>query len=408
MMKKTYLKFIAWFGAFCVLSVILFVCACSGPAAAPPPPIELPAPAVLKFVSYQGLQVDLTLIGGTPSVFKTVVSGKTVVDPATISGADMLDLIEYGPYFFNTFIDNFFAYAINGIQELNIPINELNARCKEDVTFSISSGFLAGQQNVALDFSPFDYNKNGSLADENCSGNTGVFPVCVRLWLGGAPFIAGIFDVAPVYSTDPIIPNTLGKGRFKIYVPEMENTEFLTAYGYEQPDGVVQKDIEYFFQLNPLGGFMTEDIIFTLWNGHSALSQVGPNDTAFKSIRFSTQISDFGGIVLPFGDLGMDYIGQLVQGVDLWGGAVNLSADIFISAEIPDGKIEIIPTCAVASTGVVVDSTLCNEVGGDHVNILPATPPPFIAPLQDSDVALPDGFVGSSPPPNLPACDIYR
>ena len=394
------------------LGAYLFQYGCGGnPATAPSFPTEIPTPATLKFVSFQGLQVDLTTISGAPLAADSSAPIKTVVDPATISGDKLLKNIQFGPNFFNEFFNNFFAGALNGIQELNIPINELNKGCKEDIKFSVASGFLAGQHKVALDFSPFDYNNDRSLEDENCSGNStfedNTKSVCIRFWADGAPFIAGVFDVAPVYSTDPVIPDTLGKGRFKLFIAELENFVFLTEYEYAQPADLAQKDIAYFFKINPHTGFTPDDLLFTFWNGHSSLSQVGPNDTAFKSVNFSTQIGKFLGDF--FGDLDMKYIGQFVQGVDLWGGALDIFADNAVGTpEFPDGRVELSGTCAVASTGVVVDSTQCQDVGGNHVNILPAAPPPFITSLQNSDVALPNGFVGSSPSFTLPTCDTYR
>ena len=401
-----------------LFAVSPFLSGCGGKtseATAVPVPIEIPAPAILKFVSVQGLKVDVqSLIVGP---LKAMEVGKTIIlDPKTLTAEDMQENISFGPYFYGQFIDNFFVYAINGIHELEIPENEKNTACQmKSHGFSSATGYLRGTHDVALDFAPFHYsNDASSTAGLNCSGNTKVFPVCVRMWLGGGQFIAGIFVEPPVYSTSGSVPDAIGEGNFKVIVPDIDGLVFETSYNYKQPGTEKLKDVGYFFNIDqsPFFGSATDTSVvfgFDAWAGHAALHQDGPDATAFKIIGVNTQLQNMQGI-FNFGDISLNYLGQFVQGVDLWGGALDLMADI-IEQQYGPGEDALMPsTCAVPSTGEVLDSTIsgpCAQVGDNKVNILVGDPPPFISTTEVVDYQFPKDFP-ASPPKGLPDCESFR
>jgi hypothetical protein len=165
--------------------------------AAPGAPIELPAPAVIKFVNYAGLKVDLSQISSTPTVQVTHAWMFPLSAPIDSFVTAPVDLS-------NRFI-NGFQKAIDGINQIEIPVNEENQACSMTVDFK-SAGILNGPYVVNLDFTPFDFDNDG--VPENCTGNTTQpsdfsKPICIRVWLGpnssAVPFIAGLFDKPPIY-----------------------------------------------------------------------------------------------------------------------------------------------------------------------------------------------------------------
>ena len=361
---------------------------CPSPAGPPATPIELPT--VLKFVSYQGLQVDLNAISAQMQGGAQTLGSKAIEfsypNPTQLPqkqlGDDVSLLITFGPDFFNTF-DNFFVQTINGIQQIEVPIDKTRTCFKGSI--SLSSGYLSGRHDVILDFAPFDFDNDGAI--ENCTGNTGELPICVRFWLGGGRFIAGVFESLPIYAgkcEDNYCPaeeyctcsqyviNELGKfnksisncdanycanhprttctcdtnildtpiligeGRFKVLAKGLESAgigmgfDLLTKYKYEQlfAEEKEKKDVDYFFQIRPaditsghIDGFNIEG-----FDGHSELSQIGPKESAFTTLNINTQLQgEFQTDVGSLKDIDLNYIGQFIEGVNFWGG--NIKAD---------------------------------------------------------------------------------
>jgi hypothetical protein len=442
-------------------------------------------PAILKFVNYPGLQIDLTAISSSgPSA---QISKATVLPQKNI-GDDVTGLVTFGPDFFNMFIDEFFVMATNGIHEIGIPTSDPLDKSKprtcftDTVTFSAATGILNGTHEVKLDFQAFDFDNDG--VKEDCSGNAKEPPICVRFWLGmgetAKPFIAGVFERPPIYldkceesycpagrvceDTDCVEqvctcsqyvldeldkiknisitnpkcddgycanhadatctcdenfkdkPIIVGEGRFKIRAWDIEEGfNLLTRYNYNEkhPENTdteakkYEKDVEYLFHIWPSGSSFGQISGFDIekFDGHSALSQVGPQKSAFKSLNISTQIE---GEVEDYKDIDLNYIGQYVEGQDFWGG--KLLADFFLKETNEEYIIDEPSICASPlprdGRSLVVDESNCQSVGGDKIDIR-ARDVPFVSPLKDpyADVAFPTDFPETPPDYlNQPQC----
>jgi len=389
MMLKIFKKISFLIALFAIATIFK---ACSGPASAPPPPIELPSPAVLKFVSYEGLQIDLTKISPTGPLLN--------VNKALPVGSNATYHIKLGPIFFNTFFDEVFIYVIAGIEQLEIPTIDAateapTTRYETDITFENVGNYLTGLTNVKLDFGVFDYDNDG--VDEECSGNAAQTPICVRCWLDNKSFLAGVFVEPPVYSTDPVLPDKIGKGKFKIKVEKTKGFDGVFAYEYEGKESENIKRVEYFFRLDR--NYIIPVVIGSLkgiveWDGHSLLSKIGPNESAFKNLNVNSQID--GSIYydnLYFKNTDLRYLGQFVEGYDFWGGNVfmdvqesNLGFDPF-----PFDETDI---CARISTGLTVEVSNCNDVGGYNIRTVGLD---YISVLTTQDVAFPTDFPTNPP-----------
>ena len=86
-------------------------------ASAPPVPLEMPAPAILKFVGYQDMKIDLSKVLNSMPVMKAV-------DYFDQDDPEKVKLIIWeGPYFFDIFAKTFFAPAMEGIKKIEIPVS---------------------------------------------------------------------------------------------------------------------------------------------------------------------------------------------------------------------------------------------------------------------------------------------
>jgi hypothetical protein len=377
-----------------ILAWALFQPGCGG-ASGPAPPAEIPTP--LKFVSFEGLKVDLTAINPvTPSAD---ISATKALPP----GTDVIDLITFGPGFFDSFVTEIFQPAITGIQEIVVPGTTSRTCYANTVAFSKATGRLEGTHNVKLDFSKFDYNESGSADDDGCSGNSRNPPICVRFWVDDRPYLAGIFRTPPTYGTDPDIPTTLGEGDFKIITTDLGAIDYLTHYRYGQPADQ-EKDTEYWFRiLNARGLFpiLGRDLTLEKFEGHSALKQVGPAESAFKSLNISTQ---WQGQLFLFDDADINYIGQFVQGVNFWGGSVNETTSVLGTSAVIDERDICASLPPVAPTGIVVAPELCQIT--PEINLLPGDTP-FVSKVVTADVAFPSAEIFPDAPPaslSLPQC----
>jgi hypothetical protein len=383
-MKWRTLRALAVLLAVAVLPLVKAAC---GSASAPAPLAEVPVPAVLKFVDSSDLAIDLAAIS-----------------PPTTKAVSVRNFIEYGPLYFNNFIDQFFSPALTGIKQLGIPtcVDETKTPpCTyrttfaiDNFTFSATSGPLAGgAHSVKIDFANFDYNNSGSATDEGCSGNAAKAPICVRFWLDGKSFIAGVFDVPPTYASDATTLTKLGSGRFKMHVADYQGFESYFAYKYGVPTtSAASKEIEYFFETKkipdspnavPRGTY--DFFEFGTWDGHSKLSQVGPDATAFKSLNFWSQLlgEDFGteGLLLK-------YIGQYIEGGGYWSGSFVFEGNTLGGTGVSPAAMPNI--CATLLDGfTVLPPTPCSDLG-----ILVGTTP-FVSAFQPSDVAWPTDFPAS-------------
>jgi hypothetical protein len=502
-------------------------------AAAPSGPIEIPAPAILKFVGYQDMKIDLSKVTSIVSTSDFKAVDLFEPDPAV-----MRMIIWEGPYFFELFANEFFAPAMEGIKKIEIPVSEdvktfeavitfvptteqdqscwlciQNPECK----FKKPSGALCAPDSsgvlrtadgrpctdtsdpncilrksdgttcpecilrkangdactveeswlprkVKLDFADFNF-ENLDKA-EGCSGSSkktsDTTPICVRFWLGkGAytpdketeyqydPFLAGVFEEYP-YENNPVVSDTIGKGKFKIYVADFDGYESSFAYSYEQKAGtsslkaaasetLPSKGIEYFFRITYLpdspynlnrcqGRYWCIDLSFDKWDWHTTLNQEGPAETAFKSVKFNWEMVD------KPQDMKANYIGQWVEDDIFWSGSISnrcpecspLEGDPreqciqshcsqcegmwshpteqnnCMTQNCPDCasiakergvSSEYLNMCATLLDGIFfgIGATECTAVGARDTNILVGDTP-FLNPLELVDVLFPRDF----------------
>ena len=366
-----------------LILISLFYLGC-GRATAPSFPSEVPIPAVLKLVGYDQLSVDLSAITSPTSLLADV-------SKAALTPSDVSLIIQGGPLYNKVFVEGFFKKAIDGINEINIPVDPFKTTYKIDMIFSVEAGILAGFHNVKIDFANFDFNNSGSADDEHCSGNTATLPVCVRLWLGGAPFIAGVIEE---YPNSEIENPTIGKGRFKMRVQNFEGYKSLFAYNYEQIAADGSKNVEYFFKTEkvPSSPYSIADFYeffdFELWNWHSQIFQIGPSDAAFKGLNLNSVLflaNPLGG--LGVGEVDSKYIGQYVEGHESWSGS---EVNQFVgSGGVLDLSPPVTNLCARLTDFIQLDEGECSNVGGYDIRV---DDKPFVELLQDSDVAFPIDF----------------
>jgi hypothetical protein len=386
-----------------LLAAMALVAACSGanPAAAPAPQIEIPAPAVLKFAGYQDLAVDFSTI--SPSGGAQIIKHTNADFPV---GSWFLPYIEMGPIEFNQFWDQFFKPALDGIQQLEIPVSTSMTMYSARIDFTTTEEFawLRGTHDVRLDFTPFDYDNDG--VDEPCSGNTGALPICVRFWLDEEPFLAGVFD-RYLYVNNAKVPDNIGAGRFKMRLRDLQGYGALFAYQYAQTPPVVTttaqavlagqtKSIEYFFRATPAAGSTPTPFSvlmeFSVWDFHTRLIQEGPDGSAFKSLKFDSHA-----VLLPEAPWNIDYVGQFVEGAtpSRWSGSL-VSSCVGCTEDV---AFTILDLCASLPQGYVVVPEECNSVGGYNIR---QGNTDFLAPVQTQDIVCPLDF--ESPAESFPPC----
>jgi hypothetical protein len=363
------------------------VASCGGPASAPAPQIELPSPAILKFVGYQSLAVDLTTLQNAGAQANASLSKTYPV------GTDLSDIIPLGPIFFSTFEELVFQSALAGLEELTIPTKDATTGTPTtrftalQFSFSSASGALSGKQDVKIDFAPFDYDGKGTGLD--CSGNALTPPICVRFWLGGARFLAGIFDTPPVYTQETdVVPLTLGSGKFKVIVRGVEGFNANFAYHYEDVAQVTAgKIVRHWFSIKrDVGAVLAPEMAYVdKWYGHAEIGQAGSGNGAFKGINFTTEILGMIPIVLnvTIKDVQERYIGQFVEGYDFWGGSVLADFDIVSGEFSLPPPYEQTDNCASISTALEVELANCDLVGGFPLR---TTGMEYVVPATDADV----------------------
>ena len=374
-----------------IASMLLFQNGCGGKtseATAVPVPIEIPAPAVLKFVSYGGLNIDVTSI--STSVLEPSKLLLQAFDKAS-GGSNVLPYIELGPDYWIQFVDMFFKPVLTGIQKFDIPIS------KDTTTFSTTvdlGGAFPGLRSVKIDFARFDY--NGNRLDDDCSGNTAELPICVRFWLSDEKgenykrFIGGVFESYPYYVSSADVPDVIGQGDFKLFVDCFDGYQSFFAYNYSDKPEENSKQIEYFFQTladtkceKPVcTGWFCDLFSFDEWDSHSSLSQtIGAKGSVFKSLNLRAQI--YYPVATEFAE-DISYIGQFIEGGGLWSGTVMFRGEYH---DRPAG-MGIANVCATLPAGTVTFPDDCLAVGPDRFRILIGETP-IIRPWQPTDTAFP-------------------
>jgi hypothetical protein len=378
-------KFIKYTCILIALAVIPFLSAsCTGKAGPPGPIAETPIPIVLKFVEPEDLKIDVEAIGGGQDV--TASASKVAV------GEDISHIIENGP----ELVDEVEMYGIDfldGIGEIEVPIGTDVTTFQRVVTFSEASIVLEGEREVKIDFSPFDFDNDGSL--EPCSGHTATLPICARVWLDDLRFVAWIFESYPF----PDDPNTaanekdIGSGRFKAFLRAVSQDKVQRAaftVNYEQA-GVDEKTIDHFLDVTlksekaPFFNIPAETPVHVDVENHTEVSQSPLSESLLKRINTSRHLTvrDLETMeIVEDGEFGLQYLGQFLEGEDFWSGSI---------ADLIGGAEEFTDACARISTGLVVEQSFCDDL---DIRVLDA---PFVRPFEDSDVAVPDGFLEFAP-----------
>ncbi len=340
-------------------------------AAPPSPPLETPLPIVLKFVSPEALDVDFSSLASQTSLNKWTAGG--VAEPG-----DQIPDLMIGP-FYSEMLSTSFVSAISGIQQIEIPVSTTTTSFPTTTMIFTqgAGGYLADghPHRVRLDFSNFDFNNNGSIADEGCSGHTAALPVCVRFWLDDMPFIAGIFEEYPFYdASNSTFPTEIGKGTFKLNIARMplpdtpggEPSFFgvLLQYKYgELPD--LDGSRETIYDLKLLMNLDPNDPNDTTGDGtsieflHALLAQKGADAQALKRLNLSVA-APYIPPPISFPTF-LQYTTELVEGAGYWGGHIVWGEHI----------VEPPYDCATLPDGIVLaDRTACADVGPNHENIL--------------------------------------
>ncbi len=407
---------------FFALPFFNMACVGGNPATSPSAPVEAPVPVSLKFIEYQEMKVDLSSIGGSKALLQMALS-KVVGD--NVSG-----IIVSGPTLISTLEQKFFIPSINSLSELEVPtyvpsacVNVTTRRTDPDclatyaagycfladgtanpacqpaetyvksMVFSAASGLLAGSHLVEIDFAKYDYNNDAQL--ENCSGNAANLPICVRFWLDGNKYSAWIFDSYPV-ADDPATPDVneanIGQGKFKLFIADMEGYEVTMQYIYAQQLAdaqaatVDQKGIEHFmkavfvYDASTCHGIGCVNLNFDEIDWHSQTSQEGPAATAFKSVNLTAGLQQQN-VAPPIDWITSQYLSQFVEGFDFWSGSVSSS-----DTQTTIAKTDI---CAMISTGLEVDNSLCANVNGRDIRVDGL---PFVPAMTNADVAFPIDF----------------
>jgi hypothetical protein len=404
---------------FCLLLLAGAAVSC-GSASGPSAPAEIPVPLVLKFVSYQGLSINLDNISTGSSLpgqdLNPAVKALNAGDP-------IKDAIVVGPNIYNSFHDNFFVPTLQGIEEIKIPAESTRHKYSALVDFSSATGILQGQ-NVRVDLNFLDFDLDGDGMKEGCSGNTLTPPICARLWVAGRRFLAGVFLKPPVYSTNPSVPDDIGKGTFKALVDNLDGSSMALTYRYDQSvsdDGKKEVlSVEFFSRVTPSTSYHGEPkppLDIQLWDLHAALLQttpILPDDPSITPLeraplkRFNERTTYDGSFIFEnfrvSDDLIIDryvaplnfdvsYLGQYVQDGGFWSG----SYDTFIDLQGNTKAQAEFGICATLPDGIVlIPGTECQDVGGRDIRV---DGDPFVPPLADANVAFPSLIIFPATPP---------
>ncbi len=267
------------------------------------------------------------------------------------------------------------AYYVNpalaGISVIEVPVAATVTTYHETVDFGYIGAYslLNGTHDVKIDFADFAF--DGTSA--GCSGHTAALPICVRMWLDDARYMAWVFDTYPVVDDPATAENeaTAGTGRFKIYNPGSGGDDFAVDarinYDFQDPTDVLSE----LFAMALMGESKA-------MGGHVRTTQQGDPSVALKQIGYSIAIDETPGEGLPEMVSRGDYLAQFRQGYDYWSGSIDGQV------ETGSGNLsELTNQCAVISTAAGTAEASCMNVGGIDIRVGGL---PFLAPVQYSDV----------------------
>lgn len=265
---------------------------------------------------------------------------------------------------FSQELDQVLAIFAKPIDALQIP---LSAGVKTHAAkITVGSGSKATQATIKLDFADFDADGDGK--QDGCSGHTGALPVCLRVWIDGARYLAGRLDLHPG-------PQSAGVGRLMVVkVPSLPGGEagmtVAVVYDHRKPD---QRSTELFW------GSPADDPKLGKWATirHLRLAQLGPAATAVKTINMHDVMPSQAGAALQ-------YLGRYREDGKLWYGTVQ-ALGIFAQLGLKAFGL----TCVDLTSGATVDPKQCNAAGVAFNNLA------VVKAGTDADLTLPAGFPAS-------------
>jgi hypothetical protein len=347
---------------------------------------ETPLPiSILKLVEFDELQIDLTqLTGDTSASTSKAITWDQNVEVLIAQSAGMI-------YFFE---ENLLIPITEGLGAIEIPVDPNIQAFEGEVTFTQFSIFIEdsffGTHNVKLDFRDFD--------NQGCSGHTAALPICVRFWLDDRRFISWVFDEVPITTGEV---TTVGKGRFKIFLDDLDGLTWEIAIAYDENLGAGESKV---YDISMKG---TNNGLSTIpWYGDSLqvlrrrmkVSREGPEEVALK--QFDTNQDAFFEHEDRSGTSIFKSVGRYIEGFDYWASSFyqNMVGSIF-DEEAEQGAQDI---CARISLEAVVDSQECANVNGQNIRVLedplyPEDGHPFISAPTDADVAFPSDFSAAPP-----------
>jgi hypothetical protein len=336
-----------------LLSILPATGGCPNPAAPPGPPAEIPSALTIP----HDLSLEVTeLEEPSPAALKVQTVTNSDIRNA-IDGA--VGIVEET----NLFLDR----ALSPIGLLTIPVDTTVT------TFSFAIPDEMGtDHSIKIDFGLFDLNGDGF--DESCSGCTcpvgcapdlaacptevpadQLHPICIRLWVDGARYLAGTFDRVPTADNPE-------SGRLRLTIPsgsDLGGSALGIVYDHRDPENRTT-DLSDFLKDVAAG----ETDFFERRRTH--VSILGPDAEAKKSANLSAQFFDDTSSTLRFQTqyfANLDFI--LLE--TLADGSFGKEGALGIADITP-------PICAQISTANPVSDILCSDLGlslaaGDFVSL---------------------------------------
>ncbi|KAB2841775.1 hypothetical protein F9K50_03340 [bacterium] len=334
------------------LAAALAGCAVSNPnpATAPAPLAELP----LRFPEEIGGQFEITTVAdaGTAANIKNFVNEGDDISGQIADAA-------LNASFTATLIDD----ILRPLHALVIP------RRVDVTTFQDVIVFADQLVQVKIDFSHYP-NRQGI----QCSGHTASVPICYRIWFNGKRTLSGFFIQS--------IPNdsNSGDGFIQGLSPvTLIGAPFVQSVAYDLRDPT-QRHADFFLgamEINsPPIEEIPEEVSSFSATVHLTLDQIGLPEVALKTINASTR-SFFDGKV----EEEQRHVARWREGDDYWSGTAD-----FAPLDDYSEFGEFFAACARISSGLVVNSSFCEERGLDVAEI------DFLEFLKIGDLAFPGDF----------------
>ncbi|HEX5034803.1 MAG TPA: hypothetical protein VFW62_10005 [bacterium] len=377
----------------CLALPAILLNGCLSGAGPPAPVAEIPSSVAFP----ESVGIDVSQAGGSSGAAMKAAKAKY---QATVT--DFSDIISLGPIIFNAFnslLDDF----LGPLADLEIPVSPAVRTFEGQMTFE--PGLVVP---VKIDFADFDLDGDGR--PEGCTGCTcpigcapevsecpletstaNLRPICYRIWIRDTGqteftrFSAGRIDRYATRDDPETEANekNAGNGAFRLGVEATEPDggsnplAFGVRYAHRDDQEPQRQETEFFVQdrsFNPDGSARSFDNVHALVNQ----SQSGVVDSLEKLVKL-----DFRSLPDPPEGPGLvQYIGGFLDDFDFWSGTFNLQ-----DVEGPDPmQISGENVCALISTGEATARENCLDLGIDVGG------QEFLAPAQESDVAIPAGF----------------